>query len=46
LPAHLFYEWLKEAGVDPSDKEAAEEVLRRKMLSGDFDKLRVWKGTY
>jgi hypothetical protein len=22
------------------------DVIKRKMLSGDFDKLRVWEGTY
>lgn len=46
IPQHLLAQWLKEAGVDHSDTQAAEDVLKRKILSGDFDKFRVWKGTY
>lgn len=38
--------WLKEAGVEWSDTQARAEVIKRKMLSGDFDKFRVWGGTY
>jgi hypothetical protein len=39
-------QWLKEAGVDWSDHGAAQEVIKRKMLSGDFNKFRVWEGKY
>ena len=38
--------WLKEAGVAWSDTEAAKEVVKRKMMSGDFSKFRVWEGSY
>ena len=38
--------WLKEAGVAWSDTEAAKEVVKRKMMSGEFSKLRVWDGSY
>lgn len=38
--------WLKEAGVAWSDTEAAKEVVKRKMISGEFAKFRVWEGTY
>jgi predicted TIM-barrel enzyme len=38
--------WLKEAGVSWSDTEAAKEVVKRKMMSGDFSKFRVWEGSY
>ena len=38
--------WLKEAGVAWSDTEAAEEVVKRKMMSGEFAKFRVWEGSY
>jgi hypothetical protein len=41
----LMAQWLKEAGVK-SDDPAAEEVLKRKMLSGEFDKFRVWDKNY
>ena len=45
IPMHLLTQWLKEAGVSWGSKEA-KEVVKRKMLSGDFDKLRNWQGTY
>jgi len=38
--------WLKEAGVAWSDTEAAKEVVQKKIISGEFDKFRVWGGTY
>jgi len=46
IPMHILSQWLKEAGVDWSDHGAAQEVIKRKMLSGDFAKFRVWEGTY
>ena len=46
IPMALINEWLKEAGVDHTDHEARAQVVKRKILSGDFDKFRVWKGTY
>ena len=41
----LLGEWIKEAGITWTDP-AVEDVIKRKMLSGDFDKLRVWEGNY
>ena len=38
--------WLKEAGVAWSDTEAAKEVVKKKMMSGKFSKLRDWDGSY
>lgn len=46
IPIHIMAQWLKEAGVDWSDHGAAQEVIKRKILSGDFAKFRVWEGTY
>lgn len=46
IPMYLITEWMKEAGVDPSDNDARQEVMKRKILSGEFDKFRVWKGTW
>ena len=37
--------WLKEAGV-AWDDPARADVIKRKLLSGEFDKFRVWKGKY
>ena len=46
VPIHLIKEWCKELGVKWDDVEARKDVVKKKMLSGEFDKLRVWKGTY
>jgi hypothetical protein len=46
IPLNLIAEWCKEAGVKWDDSQARQEVVKRKILSGDFDKFRVWKGTY
>ena len=46
IPLHLIAEWCKEAGVKWDDVQARQEVMKRKILSGEFDKFRVWKGTY
>jgi hypothetical protein len=45
VDAALVGEWLKEAGI-AWDDPAVDDVIKRKMLSGEFDKLRVWQGTY
>ena len=41
----LLGEWIKEAGITWDDP-AVDDIIKRKMLSGDFDKLRVWDGKY
>lgn len=46
IPGKLFYEWLKEAGVSPTDTQAAQEVLKRKLMGGEFSAFRVWEGTF
>ena len=46
IPIHIVKTWCTEAGIKWSDNEAKKEIIRKKMLSGDFDKLRVWKGTF
>ena len=46
IPVHIIKTWCTEAGIKWSDNEAKKEIIRKKMLSGDFDKLRVWKGTF
>lgn len=46
LDGAILAEWLKEAGVAWSDTEAAKEVVKRKMMSGEFAKFRVWEGSY
>jgi len=46
IPIHLVVQWMKEAGLSWSDTEAKKDLIRKKMLSGEFDAFRVWKGTY
>jgi len=46
LDGAVLASWLKEAGVSWSDTEAAKEVVKRKMMSGEFSKFRVWEGSY
>lgn len=46
LDGAVLSSWLKEAGVSWSDTEAAKEVVKRKMMSGEFSKFRVWEGSY
>ena len=38
-------QWLKEAGIAWTDP-AMDDVIKRKLLSGEFDKFRVWQGNY
>jgi len=45
VPMHLISEWLKEAGVSWDDPARAD-VIKKKMLSGEFDRLKAWKGKY
>lgn len=46
IPIHIIKMWCTEAGIKWSDIEARKQVVKRKILSGEFDKLRVWKGTF
>lgn len=46
IPGWLVHEWLKEAGVAWHDTKARDDVIRKKMLSGEYGKLRVWNGSY
>lgn len=46
VPGWLIAEWLKEAGVRWDDVAARDDVIRKKMLSGEFNAFRNWQGTY
>lgn len=46
IPLNLIEEWCREAGVKWDDVQARQDIVKRKILSGEFDKFRVWKGTY
>ncbi len=46
IPIHLLKEVCDKLGVEWSDTEARKDVVKKMLLSGDFDKLRVWKGKF
>ena len=46
IPIHIVKMWCDEAGIKWGDTQAKKDIIRKKMLSGEFDKLRVWKGTF
>lgn len=46
LDLDVYSMWLKEAGVAWDDTKAAEEVVRKKLMDGDFNKFRVHEGSF
>lgn len=46
IPEASLVQWCQEAGIRHDDKPAIRELLKRKILSGDISKLRVWEGSY
>lgn len=46
VPGALIAQWLKEAGVKWNDIAARDEVIKRKMMSGEFAAFRNWEGRY
>jgi len=49
IPPALATQWAQEAGIDfstPDSWDKMREVIHRKILSGDFEKLRPWTGSY
>ena len=46
LPIKLIQEWCREAGVAWGDVAARKEVVRRKLMDGDYNQFRVWGGRY
>jgi hypothetical protein len=46
VPTFMVSLWLQEAGVDWSDSHAVNEVIKRKLESGEFAKFRISEGEY
>lgn len=44
VPMNLLNEWIKEAGLTWEDTNEVNEVMKKKLMSGEFDKLMAWKG--
>lgn len=45
IPGWLLTLWLQEAGVSWDD-DARDDVIRRKLMSGEYNALRPWQGTF
>ena len=46
IPNFLLESWLIETGLSYSDTAAVKDLVKRKMLSGEFNNLRPWLGSY
>lgn len=46
IDAHVLELWLKEAGVKYHERDKVKEVIRKKLLDGDFAAFRVKEGTF
>lgn len=46
VPMAVLEAWVREAGVRFDDHQAVKEVMHKKLLSGEFNGLRPWGGTY
>lgn len=46
IPLIVLEQWFKEAGVAWDDRPACQEVIRKKLLDGDFNKFRVKEGRF
>jgi hypothetical protein len=44
VPMNLLNDWIKEAGLTWEDTNEVSEVIKKKLMSGEFDKLVAWKG--
>lgn len=46
IDPHQWECWAREAGIRLDDHEAMKDVVRRKLMSGEFSRLRVWNGRF
>lgn len=46
IPVTVLETWLREAGVDRTDRDAVIEVIKRKLLSGEYNAFRPVGGTW
>lgn len=46
IPRWLLEQWLEEAGIKFNDRAAVEELLQRKLNSGEFAAFRTWSGRF
>jgi len=46
VPMALLAQWARDAGIRWDDKPAMQELLSRKLMSGEFSQFRVWEGKF
>jgi len=46
VPTWMIEMWCREAGVSFTDQQAVKDIVHRKLLSGEYNALRPWTGTY
>jgi hypothetical protein len=46
IPREMIGIWVKEAGLSFGDTEAVSDLVRKKLLSGEYDMLRPKLGTF
>lgn len=46
LPIAMVAEWCREAGVKFNDVHARADIVKKKMMSGEFSAFRNWEGSY
>lgn len=46
VPMHLLEQWIKQSGIRFDDRQAIQDMLKKKLLDGDFKDLRVHEGTW
>ena len=46
VPMALLAQWARDAGIKWDDQPAMQDMLARKLMSGEFSKFRVWEGKF
>lgn len=46
IDARLLSKWVKDAGLKMSDSQAVADLIKKKLLDGDFKNFRVHEGTF
>jgi hypothetical protein len=46
VPLALVAQWARDAGIKWDDTQAMQDMLSKKLMSGDFSQFRVWEGRF
>jgi hypothetical protein len=42
----LVAQWARDAGLNWDDTQAMQDMLSKKLMSGEFSQFRVWEGRF